>query len=202
MTLITLPAGFVFVDEEWNLDVPAERNQSEYTGHSKVVGLPGAETWTARLTVESVTTEIDDRAWRMFLLGMRGIQNECYVRPLEFQVPVTPGVPVVGAGPGNGYTAPITGITAGATPVLGGQFLTFILPSGHRRMVCLMGDLVANGGGNAVATFEPSLGEVPTPGSAVEMTNPYCRMRFVDRKQGWRTVDGISTHVLDFEEAL
>jgi hypothetical protein len=200
MTLITLPAGFEFDAEEWTFDVPGQLNRSIFTSRRKFIGLAGAETWACKLTVEAITTEIDERLWRAFLVKLKGQENPFNVKAACQSPPA--GTPVVGTGSTNGYTLPITGMAHSATILTEGQFLTVPLPSGHKRLVCLTADLVSNGSGNGTATFGPALTEVPTSTTPVEMTNPYCPMNLKARSNGWNRVNGIAQFMLDAEEAL
>lgn len=200
MTLITLPTGFEFDAEDWEIDVPAQVNRSVFTKRRKVIGLPGAESWSCRLTVEPIATETDERPWRAFLLSLRGQQNTFNVKAACQSPPA--GTPTVNSGATAGYTLPITGLAISQTILKAGQFMTVPLPSGHKRLVCLTADLVSNGSGNATATFEPALTEVPTTSTAIEMSNPYCPMSLKARSNGWTRNQGVAQFILDAEEAL
>ena len=199
MTLITLPAGFDFVAEDWDFDVPGQVNRSKFTSRRKFVGLPGAEAWSCTLTVESIANEIDERLWRAFIVKCKGQENTFYV-PANCQSP--PSGATVGAGSTNGYTLPLTGMTPSTTILHAGEFMTVPLPSGHKRLVCLTADLVANGSGIATAVFGPALNEVPAFGAAVEIANPYCPMTLKARSNGWKKANGVSQFMIDAEEAL
>jgi len=199
MSLITLPTGFDFIAEDWSIDVPAQVNRSVFTSYRRVVGLPGAERWSARVTVEAITTELDERKWRAFLLSLRGQQN-WFNMPANCQNPPSI-VGAVGAGASNGYTLPLSGMAVSSTILTAGEFMTVFLPSGHKRLVCLTADLVTNGAGSGTATFEPSLDETPAFGATVVLDKPYCPMSLRARSNGWSKADGVSQFVLDAEEA-
>ncbi|MES2289290.1 MAG: hypothetical protein V4530_06080 [Pseudomonadota bacterium] len=334
--------------------MPAQVNRSAFTSRRKVVGLPGAEIWTAKATVESLATELDEREWRAFMMKMRGVENVCDVPVMQFQIDTTPyslmlnvnntavsgstvtksgggaawnasarstaaysdsvevsyevtantsvgvgldtnptassdfavvsywifqdniqtiqiyrngvlvgrfgrwklgdrlavrrsagivyylrngleiyshpvdapnealyGVanifsvgaqvakvafaqlPQVATGSSNSYAALVENTPPLAMPFMHeGQFATFLLPSGHRRLVTLSADNFPGSGGLCNFSVEPALGEVPITASTVELVRPFSRMNFVDRRQGWRTSGGVTSIVLDFEEAL
>lgn len=199
MSLIALPTGFDFIAEDWSIDVPGQVNRSVFTSKRRFAGLPGAERWFARVTVEAITTEFDERAWRAFLLSLRGQQN-WFNMPANCQQPPST-VGAVGAGATAGYTLPMTGMAVSSTILSKGEFMTVPLPSGHKRLVCLTADLVTNGSGAATATFEAALGEVPTFGASVVLDQPFCPMSLRARSNGWNRANGVSTFILDAEEA-
>jgi hypothetical protein len=199
VTLITLPTGFDFDSEDWRIDVPGQLNRSVFTSKRKYVGLPGAEMWMARVTVEAITTEIDERKWRAFTLKMRGQENTFQIIA-NCQTPPS-ATALVGVGATDGYSLPLTNMAVSQTILHEGEFMTVPLPSGHKRLVCLTADLVANGSGVGTATFEPALNEVPTFAAALEITNPYALVNLRERSNGWVRQNGIAQFVLDAEEA-
>lgn len=196
MAEIAVPDQSLFVDKEWTLDVPAQRNRSAWTGRSKVVGLPGAETWRVKGRVRSRPTERQQRPWRAFFVALRGIQHHFRVR-MACQSHIGPP-PQVDAGAGDGYTLPIKGMTPSTTILEAGQFMTVPLPSGYWRAVCLSADLNTDAAGKAIAQFEPALGEVPATNAVLETAEPFCLVRLAQPQTGW----GGGSFAFEAEEAL
>lgn len=187
-------------DAEWTRTVPAQSNRSGWTGRSKTIIGPGLSTWSASITFEALTTELEERAMRVFIESLDGIVGITNV-PRACQQHVG-AKPTVDTGATAGSTLPLTGMTASTTILKAGQFMTVPLPSGHKRLVMLTADLVTDGTGEAVATFKPSLGEIPAGGATVETLDPYCPMRSTTNEIAIATQDGVSVVSIDMEEAL
>lgn len=182
------------------LVTPAQINRSGWTGRGKVVGLPGAEMWRGQATIDTLSTEMQERPWRAFVYGLGGSLN-WFRWPLPCQRHIGPR-PVVGASPGSGYSLPLTGMQPSTTILRAGQHMTVPLPSGHARTVVLLSELRTNGAGSATANFRPALGEVPSPGATVETGYPYIPVRPVAPTLGLSSAGGISGTSFDVEEAL
>lgn len=175
MAEIAVPDQALIIEKQWQLDVPAQANKSAWTGRTKITGLPGAETWALKARVRLRSSLASQRPWRAFAIALRGVQNTFRVRAACNQR--TGSNPTVAAGATNGYSAPLSGLPVSATVLRAGDFMTFALPSGHFRLVCLKADLISNASGVATASFEPALGEVPATGSTVETINPFALLR-------------------------
>jgi hypothetical protein len=175
MAEIAVPDQSLIVDKQWQLDVPAQSNKSAWTGRTKITGLPGAETWSVKARVRLRSSLATQRPWRAFAMALRGNQNTFRIRAACNQR--TGSNPTVGFGATSGYSAPLTGLPVSTTVLRAGDFMTFALPSGHFRLVCLKADLVSNGSGAATASFEPALNEVPSISSTVETINPFALVR-------------------------
>ena len=199
MSEITVPDVDGLLLDSLSLTAPAQVNQSAWTGKRKVVGLPGIELWSGKVTVDSLSTEEDERAWRGFIFALRGPVNWFkWILPCNTHAG---SKPVVGSAPGNGYTLPLSGMATSQTILKAGQFMTVPLPSGYDRTVCLTADLVSNGSGVGTATFEPALGETPTVGVTVETKDPFIRMASTSSTMGMATQDGVSSASFDVSEA-
>lgn len=154
-----------------DLSVPGQQNRSIWTGRRQIIGLPGAEVWAARISIVDITTEEQERAWRAFLLSLRGQQN-WFRLPLPCNRHYGPK-PLVNAATGDGYSLPLDGMAPSTRILRAGQFMTVPLPSGHWRTVGLTADLVTNSSGQATAQFEPALNEVPANNAVVETGDPF-----------------------------
>lgn len=200
MTEISFPDGVLYQITTLDVDTPAQQNRSDWTGRAQSVGIGGAETWQGAINIEAINTELDERPWRVFLISLRGVTN-WFRLPLPKQNHYGPR-PVVGAGSGEDYTLPLTGMTPNIKLLETGQYMTVPLPSGHNRLVMLMQDLRSDASGNATAVFEPSLNEAPTQGTTVETINPFVPMRSTERRLGLNTSGGTSGRQITLEEAL
>mgnify|MGYP000104831521 CR=1 FL=1 len=196
---VAFPTNLDF-EAQWRRSVPAQANVSQWTGHAKTIGLPGASTWFCEGRFEPVSTEQEERALRVFVECLDGIIGITNV-PRLCQVHIGPK-PTVAAGAGNGFTLPLTGMAASTTVLEAGQFMTVPLPSGHARLVMLTADLVTDASGNATATFKPDLGEIPDEDTVVETVNPYCPMRSTVNEIAVPTEGGVTVVSLSMREAL
>jgi hypothetical protein len=196
--IITLPCGSIL--RKLECDVPASVTESEWTGATQVIVGPGRQLWFANIEVPTLATEAEETEWRAFLYGLRGIVNT-FNLPLACQSHAGPK-PLVGAGAGNAYTLPLTGMQRDTTILDAGQYLTVPLPSGYNRLVSLAQNLVTDGTGNATAMLEQKLYETPTLGAAVESVAPFVEMRSLNRRLGMSYDQGVSGFALDLREAV
>lgn len=200
MPEIAVPNSDDLLLDNLDLNVPSQTNRSGWTSRGKSVGLPGAEMWFGRATIDSLSTEQQERPWRAFLFGLNGRLN-WFRWPLALQSHIGPR-PLVGPSPGNAYTLPLTGMQPSTLILRAGQYMTVPLPSGHSRTVLLLAELRTDGAGNATATFTPQLGETPSVGATVETGRPFIPMRPVESRLGLNSADGMSGTSFDVEEAL
>lgn len=184
MAIIMPPAPLPLRGVKWRLPHADQVNRSGWTGTRKVVGLPGAQGWTATGTF--VTQIGADRAkpWKAFFIALDGQANSFPLIAVEAPQ-TTAANPVVRAGAGNGGTVPLQGLPANQTVLVAGDAMTIFLPSGHRRLVVLTAPLVSNGQGQGTGTFGPELGEVPAAGAAVEIRLPYALVSLASDAPGW-----------------
>lgn len=173
------------------LNTPAQNNQSVWTRRQRKTGLPGAERWQVGVEIPEINNEQEERQWRSFLFGLRGVLN-WFKLPLPCQTHIGPE-PVVAAGGVVGtYQQPLKGMDPSTTILFAGQFLTFTLPVGRPRTVMLTEDLVTNGSGAAIARFVPSLGQVPATDTPVETSNPFIPVCAVDEVNALSYSQGVS----------
>lgn len=200
MTQITVPDYSAIILTDIAVDVPAIANRSIITSRRQVVGQPGAERWYLSATIDAIATEQDERPWRAFLFGLKGIRNYFHFR-VACQAH-SGSRPTVAAGASNGYTLPLAGMTPNTSILQAGQYMTVPLPSGHKRLVALLVDLVSNGSGNATATFNVALNEVPTTGATVETLDPYVPVSSTDRRTSISYDNAVTGISLSLEEAI
>lgn len=199
MTEITVPNYDDLIIRSLDFDAPAQINRSAWTGKRKVIGLPGAEVWTGAVEISDIATEIEERPWRAFLAALKGVQN-WFRLYLPCQSHIGPA-PVVGSSPGNGYTLPLTGMTANSRILEAGQHMTVPLPSGRFRAVRLTADLITDASGNATANFAPALSETPNVGATVETANPFVPVSSSATRLGFSMDQGVAGTAFEVEEA-
>lgn len=196
---VAFPTNLDF-EASWRRSVPAQSNVSQWTGRAKTIGLAGTSTWFCEGSFEPVSTELEERAMRVFIESLDGVIETTNV-PRACQTHIGPK-PLIGAGAGDGFTAPLTGMTPNTTILAAGEFMTIPLPSGHARLVMLVADLVSDNSGDGTATFKPDLGEIPDEDTEVETVAPYCPMRSTQIEIPLPTEGGVSVVSLSLREAL
>lgn len=184
MAIITPPAPIPLRGAKWRKSDPAQVSRSGWTGRRKVIGLPGAASWSVSGAFPPQIGEAAMLPWRAFILSLRGVANTFPVRAVERQQ-TTAANPTVRAGAGDASILPLAGLPASTTVLGAGRMISVTLPSGHQRLACLVADLVSNGAGQATATLDLELGETPTVGAAVEIRWPYSLMAMREDEQGW-----------------
>lgn len=159
-----LPGLFEGVD--WTLDVPQQKNKSEFTKRTQVIGLPGAEGWLATAMVLPDASQIETRAWRAFVLACRGAEN-------TFHLPAEKPWPKPAADPS--VTAAVAGnraVTVSSTAEIAiGMYATVEQANGYFRLVGVVGIDGSN------VHFEPYLTGDPKIGATLRIIAPFCPMR-------------------------
>lgn len=200
MALISIPNEKQIILNSLEVFVPDQMNRSVWTGRSQVVGLPGAEMWFLTASLEALVTEKEERPWRAFIFNMRGRQNHFHF-PLCKQCHIGPR-PTVGAGATAGYSLPLSGMQPSTRILEAGQYMTVPLPSGHHRTVMLTSDLNANSSGQATATLNIALGEVPAGGAVVETALPFIPVVNADPRVTLSYEGSVSGAQFSLEEKL
>lgn len=202
MAIIPPPAPLPLRNVQWRAPFPAQVNRSVWTGHRKVIGLPGATVWTATAQFVTIVTEARAKRWRGWFTALRGPVNSFPMLATE-TVQTTAANPTVSAGGNAGVSLPLQGLPVSATVLLSGDMMTVPLPSGHQRLVVLTAPLVSKASGQATALFGPDLGEIPAVGALVEVRRPWGLMAQTSEPPGW-DVDVGQTYSfkLTAEEAL
>lgn len=67
---MTIPFPDIGFDASWSRSVPAQSNRSGWTGKSKAIRLPGASLWRCEVVFEPISTELEERALRVFVEGL------------------------------------------------------------------------------------------------------------------------------------
>jgi hypothetical protein len=197
MSEITVPSQAGLILDSLTLSAPMQANRSAWTGRRKSIGLPGTEGWKGRISIDLQATEDDEQPWRAFLFALGGPANWFKYQIACDQIAVSN--PTVGSGASNGYTLPMAGIGTG-TFLRAGQWMTVPLPSGRKRAVCLIADLVGSSG-TGTASFRPALGETPAGGATIEATDPYIPFSPTSDELGFDFSQGVASTSFDVEEA-
>lgn len=199
MSEVIPPKGLIVTHLAVN--TPAQRNQSVWTRRARKTGLPGAELWQAAVSIPETSTEVEEREWRSFLFGLGGVLN-WFKLPLPCQTHIGPEPKIAAGGVLGGYQQPLKGMEPNTTILYVGQFLTISLPVGRPRTVMLTQDLRTNGAGEAVATFRPSLGQIPVTDTTVETSNPFIPVCCVTDVVGISWGQGVGGASLDLIEDM
>lgn len=197
MTQIIVPDESNLILDGPYLDVPGHENVSAWTGARKVIGGPGAEVWYGRVTIDLISTEDEERAWRAFLFALNGREN-WFKAPLPCHQHAG-GFPTISGVPSQ-YSLALGGMAPALIIARSGQFMTVPLPTGRFRTVCLISNLTTNSLGNATATFRPALTEAPSLGATVETKNPFLPVSATTTRLGLSNDQGVSGTAFDVRE--
>lgn len=190
MAIIATPAPLPLRNVSWRAPFPAQVNRSGWTGTSKVVGLPGATSWTLKAEFATIVGEGTGKKWRAFFMALRGSVNSFRVPATENrQLPAAnPNVPA-GAAVSAGNSLPLAGMPPNAPFLEAGDMLTVLLANGHERLVVLTQHLFADVQGRGTAVFQPSLTVAPAA-ATVEAIRPWALMRLTNEPPGWDVEPG------------
>lgn len=183
------------------LDTPVQRNQSAWTRRARKTGLPGAELWYMTAETPEIPTEAEERQWRAFLFGLGG-QLNWFKMPLPCQTHIGPKPRVAAGGTPGLFSQPLKGMDPDTTILYAGQYLTFPLPIGRPRTVCLTADLRTDSLGNATAQFRPALGQVPATDAEVETAQPFIPVCSADTQNALNLAEGVSGFQLNLIEDM
>lgn len=200
MALLEIPDVEALTLTSLTPDVPDQLNRSIWSRRGKVIGLPGAEVWRLSADVGPFATELEERPWRAFLHGLKGRQNHFHY-PVACQRHVGP-MPLVNAASTPGYSLPLDGMQVSTRILSAGQYLTVPLPSGHKRLVMLMADLITNSSGEATAQLNIALDEIPANNTQVETAFPYVPVICTDGNPALSYDGGVSSAALNLEEHM
>jgi hypothetical protein len=202
MATIALPFATRFIKSiAWELDRPAQVNESGYTGARSVIAQPWHGRWSAKAELAPIVGEANILAWRAFLATLRGQIN-------TFRLPMTEGAQPLPAS----TNSPLGQVTAAGSntmlcnqlgasnnPVLAaGRLLTV-----NDQPLLLTSPLVSDVTGFGIATFETPLRAAVSAGTALEMRNPTCLVALTGTTAGWSVDSGQLYGVsLDVREAF
>ncbi len=197
MALIPIPQSPVASGIEWELDQPGQRNESEFTGLSRVTYLPAAPRWYAKAKLPPIVGEANVLDWRAFVVDLDGIANSFRLVACE-RDQITGVAPVVdGAGQGGRQLVTRNWGAAGLK-LKRGQFVTI-----NDQLLMLMAPVVADANGFATISFKPYIRYSPAAGAAMEVRRPYALVSSVDTRNGWKVGIGQNYEIaFDVREAF
>lgn len=164
--LIDLPAlPYLFYDLKWTLDIPQQKNRSEFSRRTQTIGMPGAEQWLATAFAIEPAALAEMFAWHAFLASCRGSENTFNLPALPFAQSTAANPVVTAAVAGNRAVT-----VASAADIALGMYATVLQVDGHARLLKVVG--IA---GLAVH-FEPYLSAAPTIGAPFVIDEPYSRV--------------------------
>jgi hypothetical protein len=188
VTLVTLPFTSTSMESvEWSGTNIVARVDSVFTGGTQVFQWPGAEMWSATLTLPALT-QVQAKSWTAALLQCEGITNAIQIgHPLgKTPAGVVHGTPVVDGSflvqPGMQtlYTMGWTATTSGL--LLAGDYIQV----GFRYHMVL--DIVnSDASGKAQISIWPSLREIPIASSPIITSNAVGLFRLKSNTTTWST---------------
>ena len=154
---------------------------SPFTGVQQVQAWPGADFWTADLTLPQMTSETVAE-WEGFLGECRGMTNVFYIgHPFH----ISPRGSASGTPVCNGVTAPMsyTLTTRGWTP----NMYRLLLPGDHLqigyRLHRVLTQVNSDANGDATISVWPSIREATTDGEPVILNHPQGLFRLASNKR-------------------
>lgn len=196
--LIAMPSTPVAREIEWEIEQPSQANRSEFTGKRRVVLLPQAPRWGAKVTLPPIIGEAAVLAWRAFVVDCDGSANWFRLIAVEGrQMPGNPDVRVAGAGQGGNQLATKGWGTAGLK-LRRGQMITLA-----DQLLMLNADVVAAADGTALLTVKPYLRTLSVDNAPIEVIRPYAVVSLADSKAGWKVGIGQQYEItFEVEEAF
>lgn len=201
MAIIPWPAGLRIAEIEWDEDLPAQVNRSQWTGKRSVEVEPLHSLRRAQVTLVPVHGEANVLERRTFLAKLKGVVNSTRIVAVEgdqhsgtLSVVVNSAVSAI-----TSTQLGTSGWPASSTPLLAGRLLTI-----GEQLVTLTADVVANASGQAVVTFEAALRVLPVNGAAIVTKRPTCLMALSAPSTGWQVGRGqlYGGKTLAFEEVF
>jgi hypothetical protein len=160
---------------------------SPFTGQVQAQQWPGADMWTATLTLPPLT-QAQARQWIAALMQMRGMANAIQIGDPLGRTPAGSvlGTPTVDNSVTNGNAAMSQTLgTAGWTASQFGVLLRGDYIQVGYRLHRVLDDINTDGSGKALIPIWPSLREIPTNGSAVGTSNTAGLFRLAQNKRTW-----------------
>ncbi len=131
--------------------------------------------WECSLTLPPIVGETAVNSWRAFMASARGAANDFRIPVNEIAQSSSTATPLVNGSGQVGRSLNTDGWPISTTVLKAGQFLTI-----NNQLLQLTADVVSNGTGQAVISFEPSIRTSPSDNTAIEYKNPYALMYFVE----------------------
>lgn len=204
VTLVSFPTAAGLRGYDFQIEDRVGMVESVFTGQAQAQQWPGADRWSATLTLAPLTpAQADD--WVSFLMQLRGMMNAFQLGEVR---KATPNGSVLGSPQvDNGVSGNVAGSqfldtkgwTASASGVLkrGDQ-----IQIGY-RLHQVLDDVNADGSGKATLEVWPSLREQPTDSSAITTTNSKGLWRLAKNARPYsydisRLVKGVSIPIQEY----
>lgn len=204
VTLVSFPTASGLRGYEFTIEDRVGLVPSVFTGQAQTQQWPGADLWSATLTLAPLTqTEADD--WTSFLMELRGMANAFQLGEKRKATPngSVSGSPQVDNGVSGNLAASQFLDTKGWTPSATG-----VLKRGDQfqidyRLYQVLNDVNADSSGKATLSIWPSLREQPTDSGALTTTNSKGLWRLAKNARGYgfdisRLVKGITIPIQEW----
>jgi hypothetical protein len=196
VNLVALPVTPGFRDITFDVNDTVATVRSPYTGVTQTQAWPGADWWSATVTLPPLT-RAQAAQWTAMLMELRGMANAVMLSdPLCATSQGSPsGVPVANTAGGTGWNA--AGTTALYTRGWTANRFRLLLPGdaiqvGY-RLHRVLDQVNADVNGDAAINIWPSLREVPADGQAIILKNPAGLFRLAANKRTWNTQTSLLT---------
>jgi hypothetical protein len=186
MAVIPLPPGIRIKRIIWDVDQPAQINESRWTGDERVMAEPWFMRWSGQLELTPIIGEAASLAYQAFLLDLKGRVN-------TFRLPAVEGPQL----DGNLSLFVLGGAPKGATSlqIYNLPFNTLVARRGMKltindQLLMLRNDLVSNGSGHATAQLGTYLRMAAPHSTPVELRDPTLLAALAQSNVGWEVEPG------------
>lgn len=159
MSSVTAPT-MAFRQIDWNLDQPAQVNDSSFNANREAAASQWFGKWSAKVTLKTVEDEASFCPIRSFLIRCQGPNNSFRLPAVVEPQNSNSGVTVSGTAAKGALSLSLSGASA---PLVNGQLVTV-----NGQLLQLTRDQ----NGSSIA-FQPPLHTQATSGTSVETANPY-----------------------------
>lgn len=188
-SIVELPGGTTgtgaFRSVQFSMTDSVAVTTSPYTLQSSYYPWPGADLWSAQVSLPPMT-RVDADVWIAFLMELRGKANCFYLGDPAKAAPrgTALGSPVVSGSNIAGATSVVTsGWTPGDGLLLVGDYIQLDSSVGTSRLHVVLDIVDTDEEGNATISIWPSLREVPT--GALVLINPTGMFKLADNNRQW-----------------
>lgn len=164
---------------QWGSEPNGQSMRSDLDGTKQTLALPG-DIWTDVLTF---TNKVDPEAriLRSFITSLRGEAGRFYLSPPGYvRAGSGSGAPLIKGTAQTGLSVITDGWTASQTGIL--LIGDYVEIGGELKEITA--DANSNSSGESALYFTPPIRVSPGDNTAVVVTNPKCKMKLVDNKQG------------------
>ncbi len=196
-SIIACPSSGLLASVEFNMTDTVATVPNPFTGQVQVQQWPGADVWSATLTLPPLTQDQADE-WLSFLAELRGMANSFQIGDPMKRHPcgAASGTPVVDMSTAGVNIAGTTTLYTRGWPdtayglLLPGDYLQV----GY-RLHRVLDRVNSDASGKAQIVMWPSLRELPTDGEAIVLDEPKGLFRLATNKRTWSSSVDLTTRI-------